>query len=207
MLFARFNCKTAALFPGHLLFMIQHHYRLYVAEEEESERISSSFAFPPGSILLLLALSLSSLSTGLLCVFIVTSKWPSPPCSLPKKTPSTHLFSLETREGEEGLTTHIFQTAAQYLTCWTLFNEQWKYNWIKKNCSWWKSTLCACKSVCFPGLCITVAPPNLLPRGVCRFRPRSITAGMSAALGGNNKKTRGHSPRLVYSAGPLSLGL
>lgn len=80
-----------ALFPGHLLFMKQHHYPLYFAEKEKKNRhrereremhllllcFSTRIYFTS-------APSLSSLSTGLLCVFIVTSKWPSPPRSLQK---------------------------------------------------------------------------------------------------------------------------
>lgn len=46
--------------------------------------------------------------------------------------PPTLPFSLETRERERersgGLTTHSFHTAIQYLTCWAVFNVQWKYN-------------------------------------------------------------------------------
>lgn len=78
MLFAQFNCKMPALFPGHLLFMIQHHYPVYLPEKGES--ISCFLCFST-RIYFTSAPSLSSLSTGLLCVFIVTSKWPPSPRS------------------------------------------------------------------------------------------------------------------------------
>ena len=78
--------------------------------------------------------------------------------------------------------------------------------------------ICACK---FTFQCVCVyrsvyssdpLPDMVVLGGGCLLRPRSIMAGVSAALGGDNndkkkKKTRGHSPRLVYRAGPfLSLG-
>lgn len=97
MLFAQFNCKMPALFPDHLLFMIQHYYPPCVAEEK-GECISSFLCFST-RIYFTSALSLSFLSTGLLCVFIVTSKWPSSPCSLHNPTPT---FSLGTSNGGGG---------------------------------------------------------------------------------------------------------
>ncbi len=55
------------------------------------------------------ALSLSSLSTGLLCVFIVTSKWPSPPRSLQNPHPSFQSGDQRDRETqrEEGNYTYF----------------------------------------------------------------------------------------------------
>lgn len=97
-----------------------------------------------------------------------------------------------------------------------LISAAWHKNCCWDQEKWQKSTsmsICACKFVHFSvtlsslhrGVGITVIP--LPSHSVCRFQPHSITARKSAALGGNNKKTRGHSPRLVYSAGPSSLGL
>lgn len=86
----------------------------------------------------ILLLSLSSRSTALLCVFIVTSKWPSPPFP-PQKNP--HL-SFKNR----GWGWLIFQTAIQYLSCWTLYRKQQTYNRIKTSvvkysCQWFDIVL------------------------------------------------------------------
>lgn len=117
MLFAHFNCKMPALFPGCLLFMIQHHYPPYVPEWNR-ECISFSFCFfhrgPYMS-----ARCLSSPSTGLLWVFIVTSKWPSPPRSLQNNPPHLLFQSGDRRCKHRGGLLHIF-SRQQYnpLTMW-----------------------------------------------------------------------------------------
>lgn len=73
--------------------------------------------------------------------------------------------------------------------------------------------MCLIRAACHEKICVRSKKVKLdLVISVCgalfwRFQVRTITAGVSGALGSNNKKTKSISPRLVYSAGPLSLGL
>ena len=87
MLFAHFNCETPAPFPGHPFVCDTASLSSVCCGGGREDASPLPFAPPPGSILLLLRLFHLS-PPALLCVFIVTSKWPSPPCSLQNPHPS-----------------------------------------------------------------------------------------------------------------------
>ena len=107
MLFAHFNCETPAPFPGHPFVCDTASLSSVCCGGRREDASPLPFAPPPGSILLLLRLFHLS-PPALLCVFIVTSKWPSPPCSLQNPHPS--FFSQDQWETQRRgkLTAHYF---------------------------------------------------------------------------------------------------